>query len=116
MPEDKFDSVIAKKTIKSLKAKRNAITALFAECEERITTLPVEQDNVFNLEKELLYAEDQIKESRSNNKAFVQALLLEDDEIINSDNYKIDQKDFREKIEDLESRIKTTKKVLQMQK
>ena len=108
--EDKFDSAIAKRSIKSLKADRNAITALFAECEERITTLPVELDKVFSLEEELLHAKDQIKRSRSSNEVFVQALLLEDDKIVDSDNYKSDQKGFREKIKDLENVIETTKK------
>ena len=52
MPSDAFDTVIAKKVVKTSKAKRDAVIVLFAESEERLIALPLEQASVDNLNKE----------------------------------------------------------------
>ena len=52
MPEDAFDAAVAKKAIKSLRANRNAIISLFAEIEETVSTLPIDQASVAKLNEE----------------------------------------------------------------
>ena len=94
MPGDGFNAIVAKKAVKSLRANRDAIISLFVEIEERVTTLPMEQSSVSKLKKELVYSEEQIKKFRSSNRAFVQAVLLEDADAKDSETFKKNQKDF----------------------
>ena len=43
MSEDAFDTAMAKRAIKGLRLDRKAVIALFADIEERVTELPMQQ-------------------------------------------------------------------------
>ena len=67
MPEDAFETAMAKRAIKGLRLDRKAVSALFAEIEERVTELPMHQDSVAQLDDEITDAKTQIDRVRCKN-------------------------------------------------
>ena len=112
MPAEGFDAIMVKRPIKALRANRNAIISLFEEIEKTVSTLPIDQASVVELNRETAHAETQIEEFRSNNKSFVQSVLAEDESLNESEGYKLDQEKFWEAIKGVETVIKTCKEIL----
>ena len=71
MAEEAFNTAMTKSGIKGLRLDREAVITLFAEIEERVTELPMNQDSVAELDDEIVTAKTEIAKVRSRNEIFV---------------------------------------------
>ena len=112
MAEEAFNTAMTKRGIKGLRLDREAVITLFAEFEERVTELPMNQDSVAKLDDEIASAKIEIANVRSLNKIFVRALLEHAGAVGQANGFIQDQKGVRDSIKALEHVIKTCKKNL----
>ena len=111
MAEEAFNTAMTKRGIKGLKLDRETIINLFVEIEERVSELPMHQDSVAKLDDEIASAKTEIARVRSRNEIFVRA-LFESESVEQADGFKLDQKQVRQSIKDLEHVIETCEKNL----
>ena len=102
MADQAFNTAMAKRGIIGLRKDREAVIILFAEIEERVIKLPMNQSSATKLDKEKAAAMVEIANARSLNKIFVRALLDQDVAVGQSEGFKLDQKAVRDSIEALE--------------
>ena len=107
MADQAFNTAMAKRGIIGLRKDREAVIILFAEIEERVIKLPMNQSSATKLDKEKAAAIIEIANARSLNKIFVRALLDQDVAVGQSEGFKLDQKAVRDSIEALEQVIET---------
>ena len=75
MAEQAFNTAMAKRGTNGLRQDRQAVIILFAEIEERVSELPMQQNSVAKLNDEKAAAKFEIAKVRSRNEIFVCALL-----------------------------------------
>ena len=112
MADEAFNTAMTKRGIKGLKLDREIVINLFTEIEERVSSLPMDQDSVAKLDDEIASAKTEIANVRCLNKIFGRALLGEHESVVQADGFKLDQKQVRQSIIDLEHVIETCKKNL----